>query len=162
MVQPLFANQRETNLVSTTRLVENVLHELARGSHSIQVSPIPQVPTRTPRVLRAWRVARGSAVAQVMMIEAADFTHLRVEADVMTLDGKVDRPALYAHLLDLNGSLCGAAFAIAGDHVLLVTERSTLDLDRSEVRDLIDRLATYADEHDDALVAKFGGALGRT
>jgi hypothetical protein len=43
-----------------------------------------------------------------------------------------------------------------------VTERSTLDLDRSEVLELIKRITTYADDHDDILVARFGGKLGST
>jgi hypothetical protein len=78
----------------------------------------------------------------------------------MTIDGKVDRPALFSHLLELNTSLAGAAFACAGDQVLLVSERSTLDLDRSEVLDTIQRVTSCADEHDDVLVARFGGARG--
>jgi hypothetical protein len=68
--------------------------------------------------------------------------------------------ALFGHLLELNASLCGVAFASDGDHVLLVSERSTLDLDLSEVRDAIERVTTYADEHDDVLVARFGGQVG--
>ena len=52
------------------------------------------------------------------------------------------------------------AFAVQGDQVLLVSERSTLDLDRSEVRELIKRVTTYADDHDDVLVARFGGTMG--
>jgi hypothetical protein len=79
---------------------------------------------------------------------------------VMTLDTKVDRAALYAHLLDANTRLCGAAYATDGDRVLLVSERSTLDLDRSEVRDVIRTVLGYADDHDEALVARFGGRLG--
>jgi hypothetical protein len=81
-------------------------------------------------------------------------------AIVMTLDAKVDRLALYQHLLEQNAGLAGAAFGMDGDHVLLVTERSTLDLDRSEVLDAIRRITTSADHHDDALVARFGGTLG--
>ena len=77
----------------------------------------------------------------------------------MTLDGMVERDALFAHLLELNATLCGAAFAIQGDQVLLVSERSTLDLDASEVLDIIKRLTSYADEHDDVLVARYGGSL---
>ena len=42
---------------------------------------------------------------------------MRVSATVMTLDAKVDRAALFAHLLELNAALCGAAFATDGDHV---------------------------------------------
>ena len=43
--------------------------------------------------------------------------------------------------------------------MLIVAERSTLDLDRSEVLDLIGRITAYADQYDDELVAAFGGAL---
>jgi hypothetical protein len=78
----------------------------------------------------------------------------------MRMDAKVDRPALFTHLLQLNTGLCGAAFALDGDRVLLVSERSTLDIDRSEVLELIKRVATYADDYDDVLVARFGGKMG--
>src|SRR5215212_5724843 len=87
--------------------------------------------------LHSWRIPKGSSVTKVTLIHRTDFTHLRVCAIAMTMDGSVDRPALFAHLLDLNASLCGAAFATEGDQVLLVAERSTLDLDRSEVLELI-------------------------
>jgi hypothetical protein len=96
----------------------------------------------------------------VAVTRRAAFPHLRVSSTVMTLDSAVDRAALYAHLLDLNATLCGAAFATEGDHVLLVSERSTLDLDLSEVLELIERVTAYTDEHDDVLVARFGGRAG--
>jgi len=148
----LFANQRETNLASTVALVEDVLAELGH--------PAPASKTKDATALHAWRIPKGSAVTRVTLVHRAEFTHLRVSAIVMTLDAKVDRAALFAHLLDLNAGLCGAAFATAGDQVLLVSERSTLDLDRSEVLDTIQRTTMLADEHDDVLVAQFGGTLG--
>jgi len=148
----LFANQRETNLASTLALVEEALAELG---HPVPGSQIPEAGA-----LHAWQIPKGSAVTRVFLINRADFTHIRVQAVVMTLDGQVDRPALFAHLLELNATLCGAAFASQGDYVLLVSERSTLDLDASEVLDLIRRVTTYADEHDDVLVGRFGGAMG--
>jgi hypothetical protein len=107
-----------------------------------------------------WRLVKGSAVTRVAVIQRAAFPHLRVTAVVMTLDAAVDRGALFTHLLEQNAGLCGVAFAADGDHVLLVSERSTLDLDHSEVRDAIERVTTYADEHDDVLVARFGGRVG--
>ncbi len=148
----LFANQRETNLSSTIVLVEEVLAELGH--------PAPESRVKDATALRAWRIPKGSAVTRVTLIHRAEFTHLRVCAVVLTLDGKVDRLALFAHLLDLNAGMCGAAFATDGDHVLLVSERTTLDLDRSEILDVIRRVTTFADEHDDVLVARYGGALG--
>jgi hypothetical protein len=156
-VTSLFANQRETNLASAVALVEQVLAELGH----------PPAPAQAPATGRpgdgtshTWRIIKGSAITRVTMVQRSAFPHLRVSAVVMTLDASVDRAALFAHLLELNAGLCGVAFATDGDHVLLVSERSTLDLDDSEVRDAIERVTTYADEHDDELVARFGGRIG--
>ena len=102
----------------------------------------------------------GSAVTRVTVFPTPDFTHLRVRSVVMTIDATVDRGALFQHLLERNCELWGAAFAVERDRVVLVSERSTLDIDRSEVADMIRRVTTYADDHDDALVARFGGRLG--
>ena len=152
MAQALFANQRETNLQSTIALVEEVLSELGYPPAAARIQDSAS--------LHAWQIAKGSATTRVTLTDRTEFTHIRVCATVMTLDAKVDRPVLFAHLLDLNAGLCGAAFATDGDHVLLLSERSTLDLDRSEVMDLIKRVLVSADDHDDVLVARFGGRLG--
>ena len=149
---PLFANQRETNLASTTVLVEQALVELGHPRAASQLAD--------SGTAHAWRITRGSAITDVTVVQRSAFPHLRVSAVVMTLDAAVDRAALFAHLLELNAGMCGAAFATAGDQVLLVSERSTLDLDHSEVLDVIERVTTYADDHDDVLVARFGGRVG--
>lgn len=148
----LFANQRETNLASTIALVERVIDEMGLAAPASRIAD--------PHALHAWQIPKGSAVTRVTLLNRAEFTHIRVCAVVMTVDGRVDRPALHAHLLELNASLSGAAFATDGDQVLVLGERSTLDLDKSEVAELIRRVSTCADDHDDVLVARFGGALG--
>lgn len=148
----LFANQRETTLASTVALVEQALTELGHAPATSRLTDVGAT--------RAWRIVTGSAVTHVTVVDNSEFPRLRVASVVMTLDAKVDRTALFAHLLAENASLSGAAFATNGDQVLLVSERSTLDLDHSEVLDVIGRVTTYADAHDDALVARFGGRLG--
>jgi hypothetical protein len=153
MTQALFANQRESNLLSTVALIEAVLRDLGHDPAATKVPP-------SDDALHAWRIVKGSAVTLVTLVNRTLFTHLRVCSVVMTLDAKVDHPALHAHLLGLNARLCGAAFATEGERVLLVAERTTLDLDKSEVRELIRRVTTYADDHDDGLVAAFGGQMG--
>ncbi len=152
MPSALFANQRETNLASTLVLVEEVLAELGHSAAATRVTD--------PTALHAWRIPKGSAVTHVALLDRSDFSHLRVRAVVMTLDPRVDRAVLFGHLLSLNAQLAGAAFALERERVLLVSERTTLDLDRSEVLDIIRRVVTLADEHDDLLVARFGGTLG--
>jgi hypothetical protein len=156
MAQALFANQRETNLTSTVALIEEVLDEL--GYHPPETRRM--FLDGDPAPLHAWRIQKGSAIATVALIPRPEFTHLRLSSVVMTLDDKVDRPALFTYLLELNVTLCGNAFALEGERVLLVAERSTLDLDRSELVDIINRVTMNADHHDDLLVAQFGGKLG--
>ena len=152
MTKALFANQRETNLASTVALVEEAIGLLG---HQIAASRAAH-----PGALHAWRIIQGTATTHVLVVHRADFSALRVQSVVMTLDDNVDRGPLHAHLLEQNVTLCGAAFAARGDEILLVAERSTLDLDRSEVLDVIRRIATYADDHDEVLVARYGGRVG--
>ena len=153
MAQALFANQRETNLTSTVALIEEVLGELG-------YTPPDTRRIELPGALHAWRIQKGSAIATIQLIERPEFTHLRLTSIVMTLDDNVDRGALFTHVLALNLALCGNAFALDGNQVVLVAERTTLDLDRSELVDIIKRVTTNADHHDDLLVAQFGGHLG--
>ena len=148
----LFDNQREINLASTTVMIEDVLVELGHFVNETRAD--------ADGAVRSWRIRKGSATVRISLLDRADFTHVRVSSAVMRLDSAVPRVALFTHLLHENTELTGAAFALRGDTVLLQTERSTLDLDRSEVLDLITRVTTYADEVDDALVARYGGELG--
>jgi hypothetical protein len=152
MEQALFANQREANVQSMVALIDEVLTDLGHDAKASR-----QTGTDA---LHAWRIVKGSATTDVTLVNRTLFTHLRVCSVVMTIDDKVDRNALNAHLLESNGNLCGAAFATDGNRILMVAERTTLDLDRSEVRELIRRVTTYADDHDDSLVATFGGTMG--
>src|SRR5438067_2445123 len=110
MAQALFANQRETNLQSMVALVDEVLGELGHDPAASRVTE--------PQALHAWRIRKGSALTRVTLIDRTEFTHLRVCSIVLTLDEDVDRPALHQKLLELNATLCGAAFAIdESEHV---------------------------------------------
>ena len=149
-VSELFENQRAANLTSAIELVEQALVELGHAQAAEQIA--------APGALRAWRVFRGSALVEITLIDRPDSAHLRVAAAIMSLDGGVDRQALFARLLGLNGShLVGCAFALSGDRVSLVGQRSTRDLDQSEVKSLIGDIVRAADELDDLLIAEFNG-----
>ena len=105
-------------------------------------------------------VPQGLGSRADLLVDRDDFPHLRVASAVFRHPAGVDRATLYQDLLQRNAGLCGAAFAIEGNQVMLLSERSTLDLDRSELSDIFTRVLTYADDVDDALVAAFGGDLG--
>ena len=156
MSQPtlgLFDNNRDANLHSSEQMVEDVLVELGHF--------VNEARSEQPGARRAWRVFKGSASVRITLIDRDDFVHLRVVAPILTTDDSVDLAGLYRRLLSMNAEeIHGAAFAVAGTEVQLVAERSTIDLDRGEVLDLIRRIQSYADEYDDNLVANFGGRLG--
>jgi len=149
----IFDNAGQTNLASTVTMVEDVLIELGHFVNECRVAP--------GDAEYAWRVVKGSAVARISLSSAEPYAQLRIVAPVMTTDARVDVAKLYRHLLNLNYTrLIGAAFATRQNEVVIVAERSTLDLDRSEVRDLIERVQQYADDYDDVLVEEFGGRVG--
>jgi hypothetical protein len=149
-VTELFADERAANLTSAVELIEAVLVELGHRLDETRAS--------IPGTIRAWRVGRGSAMVDVVLVDRPDGHHLRVSAGILGLDDKVDRVALFERLLSLNATqLVGAAFALRGDQVLLLGQRSTRDLDRSEVSSLLERVLEDADHFDDMLLAEFGG-----
>src|SRR5688500_494255 len=113
-----------------------------------------------PGAIRSWKVPKGSALVRISLLDRKDFPHLRVASAVFRHPASVDRASLYQELLIRNAELCGAAFAVVGDQVVLVAERSTLDLDRSELAEMLSRVQSYADAFDDVLVAEFGGEIG--
>jgi hypothetical protein len=148
----LFENHREVNLASTVAMIEDLLIE--RGHF------LNDARTEVPGTIRAWRIHKGSASVRISVLERPDFPHLRVASAVFRHPAGVDRIQLFQQLLTHNAELCGAAFALVGNQVVLVAERSTLDLDRSELADMVTRVQTYADDFDDVLVAEYGGDMG--
>ena len=147
----LFENGRQANLESCVAMVEQVLTDLGHepGANRITKADHPE-----------WSFKHGSAMVTVSLVSRDDFTHLRVVAPVITTDARVDILKLYRYLLSLHTTdVHGAAFAAYRNEVHLVADRSTIDLDRSEVHDVIKRVRDYADHYDDLLVREFGGRL---
>ena len=149
----LFANEREANLESTVAMIEDVLIELGHFVNDCR--------RERPGSAQSWTVKKGSATISIDLVEYPDSYRVRVSAIILTMDAKVDRAALFERLLSLNAvEVTGAAFAVQQDAVLLLSERSTIDLDRSELRALVMVVRHFADEYDDKLVEQFGGTLG--
>jgi len=149
----LFENGREANLESCVAMVEQVLGDLGHETGSVRNKAVEHPE---------WCFKHGSAQVTVSLIQREDFTHLRVVAPVITTDARVNVLNLYRRLLSLHTTeVHGAAFAAYRNEVHLVADRSTIDLDLSEVHDIIKRVSDYADHYDDLLVEEFGGRLAR-
>jgi hypothetical protein len=82
---------------------------------------------------------------------------LRVVAPVVRLDAERDWSSLYVWLLSSNASeLRGAAFGLIDAEVVVVAERSLVDLDASEVMSMVKTIGLAADRYDDVLAEQFG------
>lgn len=151
----LFANEREANLDSTISMIEDILIELGHVVEDCRNLSEASTPS--------WRVKKGSAWTRIEILNVSEKEkekgyRVQVVATVVTLSDKADKLPFFEKLLRLNSSLeCGAAFALSGDEIILTSERSTMDLDRSELWDLISVVRDLADEHDDKLVSEFAG-----
>jgi hypothetical protein len=146
----LFSNKQEANLRVCIQMVEDAITALGHVPDDSRID--------SPDDLPAWRVQKGSAAVYVQLGISGESNVLRVTAPVLKMAPDVNEPRLFRRLLELNGSkVAGAAFGIRDDHVVLVAERTTIDLDPSEVMDIIKRVEDFADHYDDVLVDEFGG-----
>jgi len=106
----------------------------------------------------AYALRRGSArILIAVHSPSGDLTEgrIRVVAPVVVLPS-AEQPALLRYLLEANATeLVGAAFAISGQEVVVVTERSVGDLDASEVDTMIRTVGRVADRYDDQLSKTF-------
>lgn len=147
----LFGNKQEANMRSCIKMIESVISNIGLNPNDSKIK------TSGDRI--AWGLMKGSAEVYVSLKQEEDGNYLRIFAPVMTLPQEpTNQAGLFRHLLTLNaGTLVGVAFGLNGDHIVLVAERNTNDLDLSEVEDMINRVGHYADYYDDALVNEFGG-----
>ena len=150
----LFGNKQRSNLKSTREMVERVISELNLSPHDNQL----QTEDGSP----AWGLMRGSAQVFIFIKPGKqddDFNTIQVVSPVMRLpEAPHHQSALFKHLLEINAcEITGAAFGLKDETIVIIADRSTQDLDRSEVKDMILRIGYFADNYDDDLVNQYGG-----
>jgi T3SS (YopN, CesT) and YbjN peptide-binding chaperone 1 len=150
----LFGKSQEGNLKSSLEMVTKVITEL-------NLSP-DENRLETDDGSHAWGLMRGSAQVFIFLKPGEDqdsFNTLQIVAPVMRLpESSKNQGILFQKLLELNArEITGAAFGLKDETVVITTDRSTEDLDRSEVKDMILRIGYFADHFDDELVTQYGG-----
>ncbi|MSP60947.1 MAG: hypothetical protein EXR72_11500 [Myxococcales bacterium] len=108
-----------------------------------------------------WKLRRGSAAVYIFLQASDDANYLQVVSPLMTVpEGK--EVALFRRLLELNAdALYGLAFGLRGNLVQLSSDRTTDELDPSEVKAMVSLVGRLGDHYDDKLVAEFGGTRKR-
>ena len=102
-----------------------------------------------------WNFLQGSALVEIY-VSPEERGYLQALAPIMHLPQR-NLLALYRRLLELNLELTNMALGVHEDVVYLYHERLLEGLDAVEADGIIRRLASVADELDDALVGEFGG-----
>ena len=147
----LFDDRAEHIHEQAVRLVEEAIAGL---SVNVAESRLPSDGATTRYALQ-----RGSAQLLILVEPPSDTVELgvlRVVAPVVRLPAMERRPELFQKLLEANArELFGAAFALQAGEIVVVTERSLLDLDRSEVEVAIRTVGRVADRYDDDLAIEF-------
>jgi hypothetical protein len=105
-----------------------------------------------------WNFRYGSAIIEVYIHHSEDGSYFQVLSPIMHLPQAGLLP-LYRRMLELNLQLVNAALGVYHDAVYIFSERPLDGLDPVEVNSTISRVASYADDLDNKLVAEFGGRL---
>jgi type III secretion system-like peptide-binding chaperone len=133
----LFSNKQEANLRTCIRMVEDALSSLGHTPDDCR--------TDSPDDLPAWRAPVDAQHIDVHLGVDGDKNVLRVLAGVGKVRAGLDEAALFRRLLELNVTdVKGVAFGLSDGEVVLVSERTTVDLDPSEVMDILRRAERFA------------------
>ncbi len=141
-------------------MTEKATSALALVEESIRRLGLDPATTRLPGDTKttAFALRRGSARVVVAVHDGPTGGVLRVVAPAVRIPADpASANGLYRRVLELNGrELHGAAFGVFGDDLVVIAERSLVDLDASEVEAAIRGVGAIADKWDDALAKEFG------
>lgn len=107
-----------------------------------------------------WGLQRGSA--QLYIIHSYDLksSWLQVISPILSLPAQDKRLECYEHMLELNAKgLINCAFGIEEGKICISSDRSTKDLQLSELQDMVLCVSAFADDYDDKIATKFGCEL---
>lgn len=105
-----------------------------------------------------WNFRYGSAIIEIYIHRTEEGSYFQVLSPIIHLPQAGLLP-LYRRMLELNLQLTNAALGVYHDAVYIFSERPLDGLDPVEVNSTISRVASYADDLDNRLVAEFGGRL---
>jgi hypothetical protein len=138
-------------------LVDQTIRKLGLDPDACRAAAAPSGGDATRA---SWTLKRGSAsvLVTVTHYQAEGQVFLRVASPVVTLPTDAAKQnACIRRLLELNAAgLVNAAFGLAGDRVVAVSERPVQGLDPEEVEQMIKHLSAVADTFDNKLERDFG------
>ena len=145
-------------------ITEKQRAEMERVSHLVESHlqaeglDLEKIRVKTDDGLPAWTFVQGSVLVRVYLRPGqgkGELVYFQAVAPVVLVPDE-DREAFFEELLGLNAdTLWSCAFAIRDGVVLITADRTTTDLDLSEVVELVESVAAYAVRFDDELADRF-------
>lgn len=136
--------------------LEEIIAKIEGVIAKLGVNP-KQAEIAHENAIKAYALRRGSAHVLIWLRgDAEEKGHLHVFAPCAKL---VDSPPseVYRFLLEANlHATQGAAFALYQNQIVVVAQRSTEDLDPSEIEAMVRTVGRLADKYDDLLAERFG------
>jgi hypothetical protein len=133
--------------------IEEVGHMIEHYFKSRRLDPKTQEISGTQG---GWWVIEGSARVYIFVQDTTGGPVIRITSPIVTVPEKGDISLFYRHLLDINSTLTSCALATNDNAVLVVSQRSTAQLDQEELDSMIWNVAYVADLLDDKLVKEYG------
>jgi hypothetical protein len=134
--------------------IEEVGHMIEHYFKSRQLDPKTQGIAGSEG--SGWWLVEGSARIYIFVQDTTGGPVIRITSPIVTMPETGDITAFYRHLLDINSTLTSCALATNENAVLVVSQRSTAQLDQEELDSMIWNVAYVADLLDDKLVKEFG------
>lgn len=103
-----------------------------------------------------WAFSAGSAEVLIVIEAGPDDGEYILEARSQLLELAGDTSALFAHVLELNATIVGGAFAVSGGFLEVRANRRCDGLQQVELHQLVMDVAALADHYDDMLSEAFG------
>jgi hypothetical protein len=102
-------------------------------------------------------LTRGSAQLYIILNNDTAGAWVQVISPILGLPPEDQRLDCYEALLKLNaGSLVNCALGIENDKICIGSDRSTKDIQASELHDMVLCVSKFADDLDDMLAEKYG------
>ena len=112
----------------------------------------PEQCRRRPRQL--WSLYKGSALVYIEIFKADNMDFIEASSPIMKMPSR-NLLIFYRKLLELNFQLLGVKFLVRDEWVYLSENRQLKGMDFDELKTMVERVGSFADQWDDPLIEEF-------
>ena len=112
----------------------------------------PEQCRHRPRPL--WSLYKGSALVYIEIFKADNIDFIEASSPIMKMPSR-NLLVFYRKLLELNFQLLGVKFLMRDESLYLSENRQLKGMDFDELKVMVERVGSFADQWDDPLIEEF-------